>query len=113
MSDALLHELLAARERREPCVLVTVAATTGSVPREAGAKMLVHGSGKISGTIGGGKFESLVIAESLAALRERKPVLKTFPLHEGDADSIAAPWNFCVHECSCYVTEACRTMLEP
>ena len=90
MSDALLHELLAARERREPCVLVTVAATTSSVPREAGAKMLVHGSGKISGTIGGGKFESLVIAESLAALRERKPVLKTYPLHEGDRNSFGA-----------------------
>ena len=90
MSDALLHELLAARERREPCALVTVAATAGSVPREAGAKMLVHGSGRISGTIGGGKFESLVISKALAALRERKPVLKTFPLHEGVPDSFSA-----------------------
>ena len=64
MSDALLQELLAARERRATCSLATVAATTGSVPREAGAKMIVYGDGKISGTIGGGKFEALVVAAS-------------------------------------------------
>ena len=90
MSDALLHELLAAREKREPCVLVTVAATTGSVPREAGAKMIVYADGKISGTIGGGKFESMVVADALGALKERRPLLKTYPLHEGDACSFGA-----------------------
>ena len=90
MSDALLHELLAAREHRTPCALATVAATTGSVPREAGAKMIVYADGKISGTIGGGKFEALVVADALAALRERRPVLKTYPLHEGDACSFGA-----------------------
>ena len=90
MSDALLQELLAARERQAACALATVAATTGSVPREAGAKMIIYGDGKISGTIGGGKFEALVVADALAALRERRPVLKTYPLHEGDACSFGA-----------------------
>ncbi len=90
MTDALLHELLVAREHRAACALATVAATTGSVPREAGAKMIVYADGKISGTIGGGKFEALVVADALAALRARRPVLKTYPLHEGDAGSFGA-----------------------
>jgi xanthine dehydrogenase accessory factor len=90
MSEALLQELLDARERRTPCAVVTVAATRGSVPREAGAKMIVYSSGKTSGTIGGGKFESLVIAESLEALRGRQPLLKMYPLHEGGTESFGA-----------------------
>ena len=90
MTDALLAELLAARERREPCVLATVAATRGSVPREAGAKALIFPDGRIAGTIGGGKFESLVIADAQAALESRAPLLKTYPLHEKSVESFGA-----------------------
>jgi xanthine dehydrogenase accessory factor len=90
MTDALVTELIAAREARKPFVLVTVAATTGSVPRAAGSKMLVYADGKTSGTIGGGKFESLVIDDALASLREKKPSLKTYPLREGEPDSFGA-----------------------
>ncbi len=90
MTEELLSELIEARRRREPCAIVTVAATTGSVPRAAGAKMLVFGSGKISGTIGGGKFESLVVQQALDAMFGQVPVLKTFPLHEGADDSFGA-----------------------
>ncbi len=90
MTDALFQELLTARERRAACALATVAATTGSVPRAAGAKMIVYADGKTSGTIGGGKFEALVAADALATLRERRPVLKKYPLHEGDACSFGA-----------------------
>ncbi len=88
--DALLQALLDARARREPCVLVTLAAVKGSVPREAGAKALVFPDGRLLGTIGGGKFESLVITEALAALGTGLPVLKTYPLHEAAADSFGA-----------------------
>src|SRR6516162_9978533 len=42
--------------RGEPSALVTIAATAGSVPREAGTKMLVHGD-SIAGSIGGGHLE--------------------------------------------------------
>ena len=90
MSDELLEELLRARRERSACVLTTVAATTGSVPREPGAKMLVYGDGKTFGTIGGGKFESLVVADCIAALRAKKPLLKTYPLHEASPDSFGA-----------------------
>jgi xanthine dehydrogenase accessory factor len=90
--DELLRELVAARERRAPCALVTVAATRGSAPRAPGAKMIVYGSGETCGTIGGGKFEALVIEECRAALalRTKMPQLKTYPLHEAAADSFGA-----------------------
>jgi xanthine dehydrogenase accessory factor len=90
MTDALLIELLAARQARTPCALVTVAATTGSVPRAAGSKMLAYADGRISGTIGGGKFEALVVEDALAALRGKKTLLKSYPLHEGEAESFGA-----------------------
>lgn len=90
MTDTLLAALLAARERREPCALATVAATRGSVPREAGTKALIFTDGRIVGTVGGGKFESLVIADAQTAMAEKAPLLKTYPLHEGGGDSFGA-----------------------
>src|SRR5919106_3877943 len=48
-----------------PCILVTVAETRGSVPREAGAKMVVTEEAAF-GTIGGGQLEY----QALHAARE-------------------------------------------
>ncbi len=90
MTDSLLDELLAARAARRPCALVTVAATKGSVPRAAGAKMLVYADGATSGTIGGGKFEALVVADAQECMRRKEPLLKTFSLREGETDSFGA-----------------------
>lgn len=50
-----------------PCVLVTVARTAGSVPREVGAWMTVS-VGSIAGTVGGGHLEFDAIARARAAL---------------------------------------------
>lgn len=81
------QELLAAGESS---VLVTVVSTRGSVPRAAGAKMLVLREGIAEGTIGGGKFESLAIEQALSLLEAEIPTLKTFPLHEADPESFGA-----------------------
>src|SRR2546429_9560663 len=97
MTDDILEELLRARQSRTPCALATVAATTGSVPRQAGSKMLVYGDGKISGTIGGGKFESLVVEDCLKSIAAKEPLLKTYPLREDKPDSFGAI-------CGCEVT---------
>jgi xanthine dehydrogenase accessory factor len=86
----LLEALLTARNQRRPCVVATVVETTGSIPRAAGAKMLVYDDGQTLGTVGGGKFESLVIEDAKTALREKSPLLKTYPLHEGDVNSFGA-----------------------
>lgn len=90
MSDALLDELRAARQARRPCALVTVAETKGSVPRAAGAKMIVYLDGLTSGTIGGGKFEALAIADAVTCLRAKRSLLKTFPLRENEPASFGA-----------------------
>ncbi len=88
--DPILLAAANARVSGMLCALATVVEAIGSCPREAGAKMLVHGDGRGEGTIGGGKFEALVVEDALAALRERRPRLRTYPLHEGDAASFGA-----------------------
>lgn len=98
--DGTLREWLAARDRGALCALVTLAATKGSAPRAPGAKMIVYAApGEISGTIGGGKFEALVIdeARALLAARAGEPLLKTYPLHEAAPDSFGA---ICGGECT-------------
>ncbi|MDH3469557.1 MAG: hypothetical protein OES26_27340, partial [Gammaproteobacteria bacterium] len=51
-----LNGLLRFSQYGQTCVLATIAETRGSVPREAGAKMVVTGDACI-GTIGGGQLE--------------------------------------------------------
>lgn len=77
-------------ESGQPIFILTVAQTTGSTPRKAGAKMRLFADGTSEGTIGGGKFEALVIAEALERRDERVPWLKSYPLHEASPDSFGA-----------------------
>jgi xanthine dehydrogenase accessory factor len=64
---AWLDAALERTERGQSCVLVTVAQTRGSAPREAGAKMLVWKDGT-AGTVGGGHLEFKAIATARAML---------------------------------------------
>ncbi len=63
-------------------MLATIVGTEGSVPRHAGAKMVVHSNGTISGTIGGGEVEALVLDEALATLKDRRPRLRRYTLND-------------------------------
>jgi xanthine dehydrogenase accessory factor len=68
-----IHALRRVLASDDEAVVVTVAATRGSVPREAGTRMIV-GTRALEGTIGGGhlEFEAIRIArDALAAPRER------------------------------------------
>jgi len=76
----LLNELLDAQEAGEPVVLATVIRARGSVPRQSGAKMLVYGDGRISGTIGGGEMESRVVQEARASLTDGQPRILPYAL---------------------------------
>ena len=51
---AILDEMLAALSRGERVVLSSILASSGSVPRGAGAKMAVFEDDRVLGTIGGG-----------------------------------------------------------
>jgi xanthine dehydrogenase accessory factor len=53
-----------------PFVAVTVVDTVGSTPQDRGAKMLVNETGRVFGTVGGGKIEARCIDEALRLLRE-------------------------------------------
>ncbi len=101
MNDSALHaEITAAQSEGRPCALATVVSAKGSVPRQPGAKMLVYVDGRISGTVGGGKFESLVIEEALGIIREGEPVLKNYLLREGEPQSFGA---ICGGECAVFI----------
>jgi xanthine dehydrogenase accessory factor len=89
-SESIHHLLLEASHSGENCAVATVAKVTGSAPREAGTKMVIFEDGRTAGTIGGGKFESLVIEEARKAMATAKPVLKTYPLHERSDQSFGA-----------------------
>jgi xanthine dehydrogenase accessory factor len=52
--------------------------------------MIVYPDGAIFGTIGGGKFESLLVTDCLAALDTGGVVLKDYILREGHPDSFGA-----------------------
>ena len=63
-----------------PAALATVTGSTGSAPREIGAKMLVFPDGRILGTIGGGRLEAQVIENAVLGLREGKPRRNSYEL---------------------------------
>jgi xanthine dehydrogenase accessory factor len=63
-----------------PVVLATVVRARGSVPRHAGAKMLVYADGRFQGTIGGGEMEARVLREAADLLQNPKPRIFTYSL---------------------------------
>lgn len=68
--------------------LATVAATRGSTPVPAGAKMLVGEDGRLAGTIGGGCVEADVIGAAGEARRTARPLLLTHHLNADLAGDI-------------------------
>ncbi|MCP5027542.1 MAG: XdhC family protein [Actinomycetia bacterium] len=80
MTTSLIGELADAVQMGRAVASATVVDTDRSVPRHAGAKMLVFADGRISGTIGGGEMESRVTTESVAALADGRPRLLSYSL---------------------------------
>ena len=78
---AILDEMLAALSRGERVVLSSILASSGSVPRGAGAKMAVFEDDRVLGTIGGGAVERLSIQRGRAQKRwqQRAQVLQPAP----------------------------------
>ena len=55
--------------------VATIIRTAGSVPREIGAKMLIHPQGKHVGTIGGGCGEAEVMRVALDVIQQRQATI--------------------------------------
>ena len=72
----------------EELVLVTVIASSGATPREAGARMLVGRQGRICGTIGGGAVESRSEQIAAAVLKEKTSLGDDFTLTADDVQNL-------------------------
>ncbi len=68
--NAFYEQLNALLQSHTPFVSVTLIDAIGSIPQEAGAKMLVTAEGLHNGTVGGGKVEKRAIEEALAMLQD-------------------------------------------
>jgi len=66
-------------------VVATVIATTRSVPRHTGAKMLIVDDGRQIGSIGGGEMESRVLEEAAGCLADRNPRILDYQLLDPNA----------------------------
>jgi xanthine dehydrogenase accessory factor len=83
---AFLDEIRSGRR----AVLATVVRATGSTPRTLGARMFVRADGTSSGTIGGGAFEAMVIADArdLLAKPESAPEVRRYAFTETGDDAL-------------------------
>jgi xanthine dehydrogenase accessory factor len=72
-SHGLIERLAELSASGVPLVSVTLAATVGSTPSEAGSKMLVTAAGLDRGTVGGGRVEAMAI-ERAQRMLEGPPV---------------------------------------
>lgn len=83
----IYQELASLTAKKEPGVLVTIVATEGSVPRKAGAKMLIKKDGSFVGTVGGGSVEYGITRKALEIMKSGKPQLLHFDLSCKEQDA--------------------------
>ena len=100
----LFQEIISDLELGETVAMATIVKRKGSVPREVGAKMLVHRGGKISGTVGGGCGEAEVWRNALNVIDTKRPNIVQVDLTEeiamesqgvcgGIFDVFVQPWH--------------------
>ncbi|MHB8625000.1 MAG: XdhC family protein [Aggregatilineales bacterium] len=84
-----MHDILETVEKwlneGKPIALATVAATWGSSPRQAGAKMAVAPEMMMVGSVSGGCVESAVLNEALDSLKDGKPRLLNYGVSDDSA----------------------------
>ncbi|MBN1680634.1 MAG: XdhC family protein [Anaerolineae bacterium] len=80
--QAVFKAALDAQNEGRSAALVTIVETQGSVPRQAGSKMLVRPDETIVGTVGGGQMEALVIQEAVAAMGDGSSRLLVYDLND-------------------------------
>jgi xanthine dehydrogenase accessory factor len=87
--DAFFRDLAQALETRGRLALATVVETRGSGPSRVGRRFLVFEDGTFSGTVGGGPFEALVVADAAALFRGDSPgrFLKWYDFFEREISS--------------------------
>lgn len=84
----ILAALQAVLGKKEDAVLAAVTKAAGSVPRGAGAVMLVGKEGQLAGTIGGGALERISIEAAKECIGTGSSLLRDFELYDGGQDDI-------------------------
>lgn len=84
----LFETLQDCMERKEDAVLVTVIASSGSTPREAGSRMVISQRGLLFGTIGGGAVEFRSQQMAAEILKEKKSHVKGFKLAPNQVEDL-------------------------
>lgn len=69
----IYHHLRELEQQGVPVAVATITEIKGSVPREVGAKMIIHPLGKHIGTVGGGCGEAEVIRTGLDVIQDGVP----------------------------------------
>lgn len=91
MSPDIFRDLTRLLDVHGRLAMATVVSAVGSTPRDASARMLVLPDDTTHGTIGGGKFESLVIADALRLLASHGlPFTKEYSFVPEGEDSFGA-----------------------
>jgi xanthine dehydrogenase accessory factor len=103
-----LRALQECRERRTPCVLVTVTDVRGHAPREAGAKLVVTAE-QTWGSVGGGNLEEAAVRRARGLLRGLELTGSAGPATERNTLSDKEPVEHGVQCCGGEVT----LLLEP
>jgi xanthine/CO dehydrogenase XdhC/CoxF family maturation factor len=73
MSVPIYHHLQKMLDAGQTVAVATIVDAKGSVPREVGAKMIVHPLGQHVGTVGGGCGEADVIRTALDVIQDGIP----------------------------------------
>lgn len=82
MSATFYHHLQQLLDQGMTVAVATITDVKGSVPREVGAKMIVHPYGRHVGTVGGGCGEADVIRIGLDVIQDGQPRNVTVDLTE-------------------------------
>ncbi len=93
--DAFFRDLTEELDARGRLALATVVETKGSGPSRIGRRFLVFGDGSFRGTIGGGPFEALVVADAAALFRDGGPtrLLKWYDFFDRELEGEREPTN--------------------
>jgi xanthine dehydrogenase accessory factor len=81
-AKALYQKLAEFVREGTPVAVATIVRVRGSVPREVGAKMIVHPAGQHVGTVGGGCGEADVIRAGLDVIETSHPQMVQVDLTE-------------------------------
>ena len=73
MSATIYHHLQKLTDQGLTVAVATITDVKGSVPREVGAKMIIHPYGQHVGTVGGGCGEADVIRIGLDVIQDGEP----------------------------------------